>query len=158
MRRFLASSLVTGRTLPEPGCGESSSFLWSGSSELDAAGVFEDACHDPVGKLESAAPGSAIHDRGLARADGIEKGAQLGAKRFFRRGGKFLESDSGCGLPGWHTDAQRILAREIERDVFVLLEEAHLADALGGDAAGGDIGDGAGLQTRCARARYRLCR
>ena len=52
---------------------------WCGSSELDAASVFEDACHDPVGKLESAAPGSAIHDRRFAGAHGIEKGAQLGA-------------------------------------------------------------------------------
>ena len=43
-------------------------------------------------------------------------------------------------------NAEHVLAREIERDVFVLLEEAHLADAFGGNAAGGEIRDGAGFK------------
>ena len=47
-------------------------------------------------------------------------------------------------LPCLHAHAQHVLAGEIERDVFVLLKEAHLADALGGNAAGGDVGDRSG--------------
>ena len=47
---------------------------------------------------------------------------------------------------GLDANAQNILAREIEGDVFVLLEKAHLADFFCGDAAGGEIGDGAGSE------------
>ena len=77
-------------------------------------------------------------------------------QRFFRRGLQFFKSDSGLRAARLDANAQRVLAREIERDVFVLLEEAHLADALGGDAAGGDVGDRAAWRTPRARARYPL--
>ena len=56
----------------------------------------------------------------------------------------FSNPISGLRASRLDANAQRILAREIERDVLVLLEETHLADAFGGDAAGGDVGDGAG--------------
>ena len=123
------------------------------------AGVFEDARHDAVGKFESAAACGAIDDRLLTHANGFEEGAKLGAKRFFGRGGNFFESDfrlrvvflrirrrCSVRIACFHANAENILAREIERDVFVFLEEAHFADALGGDAAGGEIGDGAGFK------------
>jgi len=123
------------------------------------AGVFEDARHDAVGKFESAAAGGTVDDRLCARADRFEERAQFGAERFFGRGGNFLESDfrlrviccrasCGSGFRGAciYADAKNVLAGEIERDVFVLLEEAHLADAFGGDAAGGEIRDGAGFK------------
>ena len=122
------------------------------------AGVFEDARHDAVGKFESAATSGAIDDRLRARADGFEEGAKLGAQGFFGRGGNFFECDfrlrvcfrasCGRGFRGacFDANAKNVLAREIERHVFVLLEEAHLADAFGGDAAGGEIGDCAGFK------------
>ncbi len=53
---------------------------------------------------------------------------------------------SGFRVACFHANAENILAREVERDVFVLLEEAHFADAFGGDAAGGEIRDGAGFK------------
>ena len=121
--------------------------------------MFEDARHDAVGEFESAAACGAIDDRLLTHANGFEEGAKLGAKRFFGRGGNFFESDfrlcvvffRACGRRGFrvacfHANTENILAREIERDVFVFLEEAHFADAFGGDAAGGEIGDRAGFK------------
>ncbi len=123
------------------------------------AGVFEDARHDAVGKFESAAACCPVNDWLRACADGFEERAKLGAKRFFGRGGNFFESDfrlrvicfraccgSGFRVACFDANAENVLAREIERDVFVLLEKAHLADAFGGDAAGGEIGDGAGFK------------
>ena len=123
------------------------------------AGVFEDARHDAVGKFESAAACCAVDDRLCACSDGFKERAQLGAKRFFGRGGNFFESDfrlrvvffrACCGsslrAACFHANAENVLAREIERDVFVFLEEAHFADAFGGDSAGGEIGDGAGFK------------
>ena len=93
-------------------------------------------------------PAAPSTTRRLARADGIEESERSSARSGSSGvAGKFLKSDSRLRhCPGCDADAQRILPREIERDVFVLLEEAHLADALGGDAAGGDVGDGAGCK------------
>ena len=123
------------------------------------AGVFEDARHDAVGKFEGAAACCAVNNRLLALADGFEEGAKFGAKRFFERGGDFLESDfwlrvvffrACCGSAfrsaRFYANAKNVLAREIERDVFVFLEEAHFADAFGGDAASGEVRDGAGFK------------
>src|SRR5579875_959080 len=41
-------------------------------------------------------------------------------------------------------DGQELLAGVIEGEVLSRLEEAKFADLLGGDAAGGEVGDGAG--------------
>ena len=43
----------------------------------------------------------------------------------------------------FHTETHSVLAAVIERDVFVRLKQAQLADAFRGDAAGGEIGDAA---------------
>ena len=62
-------------------------------------------------------------------------GGELGELRGGERGGE------GGGLGD--VDEQDVLAGEVERDVLVRLEEAQLADALGADAAGGEVGDAA---------------
>lgn len=66
-----------------------------------------------------------------------------------RHGGEFLRSMGtsglayGCGSMR-HVDEQHVLARVVDGDVLVRLEEAQFAHAFGGDAAGGEIGDGSG--------------
>ncbi len=113
-------------------------------TQLDAAGVVEDACHHLVGQLQGAAPGSAHRRRAALRVrTDSAKARNSACSGSSDVGDQLLESDSGLRASRPDANAQRILAREIERDVFVLLEETHLADAFGGDAAGGDVGDGA---------------
>ncbi len=106
--------------------------------------MFQDARLYAVGKFQGAAPGGAIHERCAASANGVQKGAQFRSQRLFRGGGNFLEIDRLLRILEVDADAQHILAGEIERDIFVLLEKAHLADSFGGDAAGGEIGHRAG--------------
>jgi hypothetical protein len=43
-------------------------------------------------------------------------------------------------------DDEQVLAGVVDGDVLVGLEEAEFADALGGDAAGGEVGDAAGVE------------
>ena len=45
-----------------------------------------------------------------------------------------------------YVDGEEFLAGEVEREILVGLEEAELADLLGGDARGGEVGDAAGLE------------
>src|SRR5277367_4128171 len=97
--------------------------------------MVKDACHYLVCQRERAPARRAIHDAGFTRADRIKKRAELGMQRFFRRGLQLFESDSGLRAARLDANAQRVLPSEIERNVFVLLEESHLADALGRDAA-----------------------
>ena len=53
-----------------------------------------------------------------------------------------------CGCDdGWiDADGQEFLAGEVEREILVGLEETELADLLGGDSAGGEVGDAAGFE------------
>ena len=50
-----------------------------------------------------------------------------------------------CGQGGdiGRVDDEEVLAGEVEREVLAGLEEAELADTLGADAAGGEVGDAA---------------
>lgn len=68
---------------------------------------------------------------GLGRALGGEDGFELGG---------------GEGGGGRDVDQQQVLAGEVEREVLVGLEEAQFADAFGGDAGGGEVGDAAVLK------------
>src|SRR5713226_9567410 len=61
-------------------------------------------------------------------------------QRLDRRGMQLLKSKLRLRTGLLHADAQGVAPRIIQRNVFMLLEEAHLANALGGDPAGGDIG------------------
>ncbi len=45
-----------------------------------------------------------------------------------------------CGVNG---DGEELLSGKVEGEVLVGLEEAELADLLGGDAASGEVGDAA---------------
>jgi len=61
-----------------------------------------------------------------------------------RRGG--CGSDCGCD-DGWiDADGEEFLAGEVEGEILVGLEEAQLANLLGRDAAGGEVGDAAGVE------------
>src|ERR1700733_8673451 len=112
-------------------CAESSYVLWRESTQLDAARVVQDACHHCISQGERAAPGGAIHGCGFARANRSQKRAEFCVQGFFRRRFQLFKSDCWLRAAGLDANAQRVLAYEIKRDVFVLLEEAHLADALG---------------------------
>ncbi len=47
---------------------------------------------------------------------------------------------------GVDVDGEELLTGEVEGEILVGLEEAELADLLGGDAAGGEVGDAAGVE------------
>src|SRR5215471_10742903 len=80
----------------------------------------------------------ASYARRLARNHALEKLLQLQAQRLVFRHRERRELD---GHVRSHAEPCGVLARVIERDVFVRLEEPQLADALRGDAAGSEIGD-----------------
>jgi hypothetical protein len=116
--------------------------------------MFQDARHNTIGELEGPAADRAVDPRGFSGAYGVRKGAKLGAEGLFVAGAQRFEprhrqfgwrARGTCG-GRIHLDAQNILAGEVDRDVFMLLKEAHLADAFGGDPAGGEIGDGPGFE------------
>ncbi len=66
-----------------------------------------------------------------------------GGSRRHRRG--LGSPGDGCGDEVWvDGDGEEFLAGEVEGEVLVGLEEAELADLLGGDAGGGEVGDAAG--------------
>ena len=75
----------------------------------------------------------------------LQKGAQLAFQRLRVAGpASCWKSNFGCGPGLRHANAQRVLPRVVHRNVLVLLEEAQLAHAFDGDAAGGDVGHRAG--------------
>ena len=79
------------------------------------------------------------------KARGREATLAKNASSSSRRGsswvtGKRAEIDGHRRL---HAETHGVFAGVIERDVFMRLKQAQLADALGGDAAGGEIGDAA---------------
>jgi len=73
-------------------------------------------------------------------------------KRFFGGDGWLRNADlgidgrSGGGGSVADGEYENFLASVIERDVLARLEEAQLADAFGGDAAGGEVGDASGFE------------
>src|SRR6202041_4032900 len=127
-------------------CAESSYVLWREGTQVDGARVVQDACHHFVSQGERATTGGAVDDRRCASANRSQKRAEFRVQGFFKHSFQFLESDSRLRAAGLDANAQRVLAHEIKRDVFVFLEEAHLADALRRYPAGRHIGDGAGCE------------
>ena len=79
---------------------------------------------------------------------------ELAGGRGRRRGGLWRRLGRGCEGPrcvaavgvGGDVDGEEFLAGEVEGEVLAGLEEAQLADLLGGDAGGGEVGDAAGLE------------
>ena len=108
--------------------------------------MIQDARHDPVRQLQGAASGACIDNGSRTIAHGLHKSPQLGCQRLFRPRGDRFEIELRLGSRLADTNAQRILARIIERDVLVLLKETKLANAFGGNAAGRQIGDRAGFE------------
>ena len=76
---------------------------------------------------------------------GTGRGGGRGGCREGRRtcSGRRRNCGSDCRRDdGWiDADGQEFLTSEVERQVLVGLEEAKLANLLGGDAAGGEVGD-----------------
>jgi hypothetical protein len=117
-------------------------FLSGGESQqLDALGMLLDACHDALGKLQCGTSGDAIGGWVAASADGVNEGFKLGAERLDRRRREFLKSEFRLRAWAFDANAQGVTASVVERNIFVLLKETHLAHTLGGDAAGGYVGN-----------------
>ncbi len=85
--------------------------------------------------------------------DAVEEGLDLEAEGLAGGDWGLVEVEAGTG--GWDGlglglgvdgDEEQVLAGVVDRDVLVGLEEAEFADALRGDAAGGEVGDAAGLE------------
>ena len=76
----------------------------------------------------------------LRDVQGIQKGVELEFERFTLGNGRLFEADLAVAA---HAEDGEILAGVVERQVLVGLEEAEFADALGGDAAGGEVGHAA---------------
>jgi hypothetical protein len=115
---------------------------------LDAAGMVEDASHHSIGQFEGAPSSWTVYQRETARPNAFQERTQLGFERLFGRGRQFLKSYFGLSVKGGgvasvgpHAHAKHVLASEIERNVFVLLEKTHLPHAFGGDTARGKVGD-----------------
>jgi len=105
--------------------------------------VGKDACHYAGSEVERGASGNTVGYRRLTRLYRFHKGFEFGAERLGFRRGQFFKGKLGLRAGAFDTDSERVAARVVQRNIFVLLEEAHFADAFGGDAAGGDVGDGA---------------
>ncbi len=140
------------------------------SGEAGAVGVGGDLGVDFEGEGESGAAGGGGHAGLGAVADGVEEVFKLEAKGFAfgdvgpgegeagggvrgrRRSGRCgcrrcVGAGDGCGDDGGiDGDGEEFLAGEVEREVLMGLEEAQLADLLGGDAGGGEVGDAAGVE------------
>src|SRR5579885_772970 len=113
---------------------------------MDAFAVLLDACHHAIGQAQRFTPSFPVccgwHTGPYRPHERLEFGAQ-----WFRGWrGQFLEGKFRLRTRFLHANAKRIPPGVIERNVFMLLEETHLADAFGGNAAGGYIGNRAVLE------------
>ncbi len=84
--------------------------------------------------------------------DAGEEGFDFEAEGLAGGEGGLVEAEAGCwgggrdgGLGGVRVDGddEEVLTGVVDGDVLVGLEEAEFADAFGGDAAGGEVGDAA---------------
>src|SRR5215470_5797356 len=98
--------------------------------------MFLDACHYPLRQIQSGAACMAACTRLTARAHTIEKFFQLRLQRLDRRRIEFFKCEFRLRSWLFNRDAQSVAARVVERNVFVLLKEAHLADAFCRNSAG----------------------
>ena len=87
-----------------------------------------------------------VGGRGGRGGGGGRGGYREGRRTCSGRRGCGCGSDCSCDDAGIDADGQEFLAGEVEREVLVGLEEAKLADLLGRDAAGGEVGDAAGFE------------
>ncbi len=105
-------------------------------------------------------PGRVCRQRHLQQVLGasarMRESTQFAFKWSSSRMGERAKSNFGCGPGLGDTNAERILTREIHGNVLVLLKKAHLAHALRGYAAGGDVGHRTGAKSRRACAMSTL--
>jgi len=100
-------------------------------------------------RLGEGEPGGGVVGVGRRRGGGVRGGCEEGRRAC---SGRRTKRGSGCGSycgcdDGWiDADGQEFLTREVEREVLVGLEETEFANLLGGDAAGGEVGDAAGFE------------
>jgi hypothetical protein len=133
--------------------------------EAGAAAVVGDFLIDGEGGGEGGA-GLLRGDGGsFAGTDGVEEGLDLQAQGLAGSDGELLEAEGGAGrrgvgqikfaaegrilrvdVAGIDFDDESVLAGVVNRDILMGLEEAQFADAFGGDAAGGEVGDAAGFK------------
>ncbi len=85
----------------------------------------------------------------------LKKSRNLEPERFAGNDGGLLEVHGGscvrgcgavAGTLGIDGDDEQVLSGVVDRDVLMRLEEAQLANALRGDAAGGEVGNRTGLE------------
>src|SRR5262249_2591660 len=109
--------------------------------ELDALGVLLDAYHYANSQFKGCAARFAAGPWLSARSNRIEKGFELRAQRFDGRSVQLLEIKFRLWARTVHADTQPNESRVIKRHIFMLLKEAHFANALRGNAARGHIRD-----------------
>src|SRR6202050_5802744 len=98
--------------------------------------MLEDACRYSVRQLQSPAARIPINTWNLARPQPLQKGLQCGRQRLARLGGQLFIGELRRGPRFANSYPQNIPAPIIERNVLVVLKEAHLSNTLGGDPAG----------------------
>src|ERR1700756_2743257 len=107
---------------------------------LDARRVFLDACHHARCQLQCRAPCGAVGFGFFTRMHRVQKGFQLRAQRLYCCGRQFLKCKLGFRSRPLDANTQSISPGVIQRNILMLLEKAHLANAFGRNATGGDIG------------------
>lgn len=127
--------------------------------ETGSFGVVGDGLIDFEGQGQGGAAVFGGDLRRLADADGFEERFDFEAQRLGRVHLRLVEGEGRCCLrhgggrgcsridgDSIYIDNKDIFAGVVDGDVLVGLEEAELADPLGADAAGSEIGDAAGIE------------
>ena len=96
--------------------------------------------------FELKAEGFAFGDVGLGEGEAGGGVVVCGGGRCGCRSGGGTCGDRCCDDVGVDADGEELLASEVEGEILVGLEETEFADLLGGDAAGGEVGDAAGFE------------
>src|SRR5579862_3153951 len=115
-------------------------------TQLDAPAMLQDACHYLVGKGQRTPACRAVDNRRASRSNRLQKRPQFSTKGLFLLGRKGRKIELGLRARFGNSYAERILACEIDGNIFVLLKKTHFAHPLGGNPAGRDVGDRAGFE------------
>src|SRR3954451_23709842 len=123
-------------------------FRMADCGEADFVAVLAHGGHDIESQGECASAVFQRDHRGGSFTDGAQKRSQLSMKRFLgsdrRLGYADLRIDGGSARAvGPDGEDQHLLATVIEGNVLARLKESQFSNALGGDAAGGEVRDAA---------------
>ena len=98
------------------------------STQLDAAAMFEDACHHAIRQLQGAPAGSPVDDGRGSVAHRVQEGAQLAFERLLRANRKLLEIRTGAAVPaGARECAARLSGRNRPRCIRAAEKSASCA-------------------------------